>query len=110
VHYGDKERFELLANALPLPVLDITPEDPLLRPENNPPAFGFTVQSTVTGLDRLMCYASNQDAPAPLQRLGENRIEVRMPAPFQRGRGRINCTLPDRSGRWRWLGQSFVIP
>lgn len=110
VHYGNKERFELLANALPLPVLDITPEDPLLGPDNNPPAFGFTVQSMVTGLDRLLCYASTQDAPVPVQRLGDNRIEVRMPAPFPRGRGRINCTLPDSSGRWRWLGQAFVIP
>ncbi len=110
LRYGSKERFKLAANALPMPVLNITPEDPLLGPDNNPPAFGFTVQSMVTGLDRLQCYASTQDAAVPVQRLGDNRIEVRMPAPFPRGRGRINCTLPERGGRWRWLGQAFVIP
>ncbi len=110
LRYGSKERFKLAANALPMPVLNITPEDPLLGPDNNPPAFGFTVQSMVTGLDRLQCYASTQDAAVPVQRLGDNRIEVRMPTPFPRGRGRINCTLPERGGRWRWLGQAFVIP
>ncbi len=108
--YGGKDRFKLVANALPMPVLDITPEDPLLGPDNNPPAFGFTVQKTVTGLDRLQCYASTQDAPVPIQQLGDDRVEVRMPTPFARGLGRINCTLPERDGRWRWLGQAFYIP
>lgn len=109
-NYGALERFRLVANALAFPVRDITPEDPLLTPENNPPAFGFTVQAGITGLERLTCYASNQDAAVSHEVLSENRIEVRMPKPFERGHGRrINCTLPDASGRWRWLGQPFVI-
>ncbi|MEQ1889044.1 MAG: polysaccharide deacetylase family protein [Alphaproteobacteria bacterium] len=110
VHYASRERFALAANALPLPARDITPEDSVLGPENNPPVFGFTVPDSLAGLDRLNCYASNQNAAVPVQRLGENRIEVRMATAFAPGRGRINCTLPDRSGRWRWLGQAFVIP
>ena len=110
VTYGAKDRFVQVANALPLPALNITPEDSVLGPETNPPLFGFNIPLTFTNLDQLNCYASNQDAAVPLHRLGDNRIEVRMTKPFPPGRGRINCTLPDRSGRWRWLGQAFVIP
>ncbi len=110
VQYGDIDRFVLAANALPLPVLNMTPEDPLLGPENNPPAFGFTLHNPAGNIDQLRCYASNQKQAVPLQRLAENRIEVRLQAPFKRGLGRINCTLPGSAGRWRWLGQGFVIP
>lgn len=110
LHFASRERFALAANALPLPALDIVPDDSILEPKNNPPLFGFTVPAGVTGLDRLSCYASNQEAAVPVHQLDENRIEVRMTEAFAQGRGRINCTLPDRSGRWRWLGQAFVIP
>lgn len=110
VNYAAKDRFVQVANALPLPALDIVPEDSVLAPGANPPTFGFSVPATLANLDRLNCYASNQDTALPVHRLGENRIEVRMTKPFPPGRGRINCTLPDRSGRWRWLGQAFVIP
>ena len=51
-------RFRLVANALPLPVRDISPQDPLLK--RNPPAFGFTIDSKVDGLARLSCYHSQQ--------------------------------------------------
>lgn len=118
LHYGTQDRFALAANALAFPARDISPEETLLGPASNPPVFGFTASAAVTGLDggldggldRLRCYASNQQAALPLERLGKNRIEVRMTAPFPPGRGRINCTLQERSGRWRWLGQAFVIP
>jgi len=110
VQFASKQRFALAANALALPALDIVPDDSMLGPQNNPPLFGFTVPATLSGLEGLSCYASNQTAAVPVHQLGENRIEVRMAAPFPPGRGRINCTLPDSSGRWRWLGQAFVIP
>lgn len=108
--YAALDRFKLAANALPLRARDITPRDPMLGPDNNPPSFGFTLIDPPPGLDRIGCYASHRDAPLEAQRLGENRIEVRMAQPFPRGPGRINCTLPDASGRWRWLGQAFYVP
>jgi len=108
--YGDLQRFKRLANALPLHVTEITPDDPVLVPDNNPPAFGFTVQGSLEGLEQLACYSNNVPSRLPLERLGDNRIEVRLKTPFPRGFGRINCTAPDAStGRWRWMGQAFVI-
>ncbi|MEX2642254.1 MAG: polysaccharide deacetylase family protein, partial [Acetobacterales bacterium] len=73
--FGDLERFRLGANALPLPVTDVTPADPLLQTAT--PAFGFTVADGIDDLAGLACYSSGQGR-ARLERLGERRIEVRL--------------------------------
>lgn len=105
--YGSIDRFRLAANALPMPVTDVAPADPVLT--ENPPSFGFTVASAIDGLDRLACFASGQGR-ATVQRIAETRIEVRLAEPFAPGRGRVNCTMPAGEGRWRWFGAQFFIP
>lgn len=106
--YGGIRRFRLAANALPLPVSDVTPRDALLT--ENPPAFGFTVAEELKGLGQLACYASHQREKARIERLGERRFEVRLEAPFPPGRARINCTMPAEGQRWRWYGVQFFVP
>jgi peptidoglycan/xylan/chitin deacetylase (PgdA/CDA1 family) len=108
-NYGSIKRFRLAANALPVRVFDVTPADTVLR-GNNPPAFGFTVENGLKGIDRLSCFASNQSTPAIIERLGERRLEVRLEKAFDPGRGRINCTMPAADNRWRWFGIQFYIP
>ena len=105
--YSDLVRFRRLANALPLPIRDITPADPLVA-DDNPPAIGFTVMAGVTGLNRLACYASHE-GKARMERLGDTRFEVRLKTPFPKGRSRLNCTLPTDGGRWRWFGRQFYV-
>lgn len=105
--YGDIKRFRLIANTLPLPVSDVTPADPLISGQN-PPAVGFTVDTEVKGLDRLTCFISPDKAR--VERLGERRFEVRVDAPFAKGRTRLNCTVPAADGRWRWYGRQFFFP
>jgi len=108
--YGALDRFRLAGRALPLPVKDVTPRDTTLGAETNPPPFGFTVTGeAVKGLSRLACYYSGEGR-LRIERLGEARIEVRTDAAFPPGRSRINCTMPDRSGRWRWYGLQFYVP
>ncbi len=104
---GTTDRFELAADALPLPVSDITPADPVLS--RNPPLLGFTVPDGIGNLDQLACFASGQGR-AILERLGSNRVEVRIADPFPPGRARVNCTLPAEDERWRWFGVQFFIP
>lgn len=72
--YGDLDRFRRAVNALPLPVQEITPADPLVAV--NPPAFGFSVDSSLSRLDQLACYHS-QFGKTDVMRLGERRIEIR---------------------------------
>ncbi len=105
--FGSLDRFQLAANALPLPVTDVTPVDPVLT--RNPPILGFTVPDGIGQLDRLACFASGQGRAA-VERLDTNRIEVRIAEPFPAGRARVNCTLPADDDRWRWFGVQFFIP
>lgn len=108
--FGGVARLKLAARALPLFASDITPADPFLTGKNNPPAFGFTVNEIdPKKLDRLNCYASNGDE-IRLERLGERRVEVRLTRAFSPGRSRINCTLHESNGRWRWFGRQFFVP
>lgn len=108
--YGDLPRFRTAANALALPVSDITPADHLLSAAgDNPPAFGFTVTADIGDLNRLTCFTSHEGR-ADVSRLGESRIEVRMKKPMPKGRNRINCTMPASQSRWRWLGRQFFVP
>ena len=104
--YGGLERLRTAANALPLPIHDITPSDPLIV--HNPPAFGFSVDPAIDNLDQLTCYNSQQ-GKLRIERLGERRIELRFAEALPQGRSRINCTMPDRDGRWRWFGRQFYV-
>ena len=103
--YGGIDRFRLVANALPLPVDDVLPMDPLLV--ENPPAFGFTVDKSVGSLRQLACFSSNE-GELRLERLGR-RIEARFNAMLPKGRSRVNCTLPGPNNRWRWFGVQFLV-
>ncbi len=108
--FGSIERLKLIANALPIYATDISPAEPFLGSgQANPPAFGFTIPEHVPYVNRLACYSS-QHGKLTLQRLGDRRIEVRLPKAFRPGRARINCTLPARNGRWRWFGYQFYTP
>jgi len=107
--YGDIARFNLAANALPLRVRDVTPADPMLRPADNPPSFGFTVfGEALKAVSSLACYASGI-GKAQIERLGAQRVEVRLGKPFPPGRARINCTMPAGAGKWRWFGTQFYV-
>lgn len=107
-NYGELSRFKLAANALPLPVTDITPADPLIGAAN-PPAMGFTVAAGVERLGQLSCFISHEGRTR-LERLGDRRFEARVKTAFPKGRTRLNCTLPAGDSRWRWFGRQFYIP
>jgi peptidoglycan/xylan/chitin deacetylase (PgdA/CDA1 family) len=105
-NYGDADRFKLVINTKPLPVTDIVPSNPTLA--HNPPTFGFTVTDPALPLNTLNCYGSNPGTTTT-EKLG-TRIEVRLSDAFTGTRGRINCTVMDRQGTWRWFGQLYYIP
>ena len=105
--FGSIERFRLVVNSLPLYAKDISPSDPV--PQTNPPPFGFTVGDGVPRVNRLNCFSS-QHGKLAFERLGERRIELRLPTALRPGRARINCTLPAADGRWRWFGYQYYVP
>ena len=55
----------------------------------------------------VRCFASN-GIVTDTKRIGKFRIEVRLEEKFPNARGRINCTMAAKDGRWRWFGKQFV--
>ncbi len=104
-NYADIDRFKLIVNSRALKVRDVLPRSASL--ETNPPAVGFTVDETIEGLGAMSCFPSHMSEPAKVNRIGNNRIEIRFDTPFPRGRHRINCTMPGPDNRWYWFGMPF---
>lgn len=104
--YGGLDRFRLVINALPLPVTDVLPANPVIA--QNPPPFGFTVPDRLGHLDRLACFASSGGG-LDLEVLGR-RVEARFHTLLPPGRSRVNCTMPGPDARWRWFGVQFLSP
>ncbi len=104
--YGDMDRFLLAVNALPLPISDLTPKNPVIS--INPPSYGFTLSNKIEPKNAVKCFANN-GLKANTKRVGKNRIEIRLNGSFSKGRGRINCTMSGNDSRWRWLGRQFII-
>jgi peptidoglycan/xylan/chitin deacetylase (PgdA/CDA1 family) len=111
--FGDIERFRLTANALPLPVTDVMPDNMVM--DHNPPMIGFTVTPEIKDLDRLACFISGL-GKISLVKPGGNRVEIRPGEPLMDRRTRINCTIPDdtiipgQPQSWRWFGMQLVNP
>lgn len=113
-NFGDFDRFLLTANALPLPVEDMTPADTVIQ--ENPPKIGFTVSAALTDLSRLSCFVSGH-GKVGLAKPGGNRVELQLAEPLEDRSTRINCTLPESSyieghgtSAWRWFGMQLVNP
>lgn len=117
--YADIERFRITSAALPLPVYDIQPDS--IYADNNPPLLGFTVAKDISDseLKKIDCFASGPGSSDIKTQIISSRVEVRLKAPFDDNKGRINCTIPvlsqdDNLGdkdnmRWRWAGFQFLF-
>ena len=105
--FSELARFRTVVDSLPLGVTDLVPTDPLIK--ENPPLLGFTIAEDLRPLDNLACYLARWGR-LDLEHLGANRIEVRFPKKLEKGRSRINCTLPGPNGRWRWFGMQLLTP
>ena len=115
--YGDDSRFRMAANALALPVEDVSPPDPVIRPgDDNPPAFAFTLDQDendiIKRVQQLSCFSSHE-GKADLKRTDNGdkgiRIELHINNPLPKGRTRINCTQPVDGKRWRWFGRQIYV-
>lgn len=113
--YGDLDHFATILNALPLPAQNIEPQDTYLRDGN--PVIGFTLDANLqANIDDIACFVGGAQK-ADIEKVGDLRVEIRLTAPVNQARTRINCTLPvdknpDEEGgeqKWRWLGYLLTL-
>lgn len=109
--FGDIERFRLVVNALPLPAIDIEPQEQQIGALA--PSIGFSLpESLEKEIRNLSCFVSGR-GEIENQILG-NRVELRLKDLPGDERLRLNCTMPGPTEigadveQWRWLGMMLV--
>ena len=109
--YGEIKRFISLTKTLPFKFKEIIPKEKYLTRDKNPPKVKINFYENINNLKSLNCY-SNEGSKwrkSDIKFEDELSLKVNINEKFIGERGRINCSLRDQSGFWRWLGIQFVI-
>ena len=109
--YGELERFKSLMKTLPFKYKKIQPEEKYLLQNQNPPKVEIEFYDGIKNLKSLNCFSNEGDRwrQSKINFLNENTLKIDINEKFIGERGRINCSLRDQSGFWRWLGVQFVV-
>ena len=109
--YGEIKRFNSLIKTLPFKYKSILPEEKYLFQNQNPPNVKIEFFDGIKNLKLLSCFSNegNKWRQSEINFLSDTIIKINIKEKFVGERGRINCSLRDPSGFWRWLGIQFVI-
>ena len=109
--YGEINRFKTLMKTLPLKYKSITPNEKYLINTKNPPNVKIEFYDNINNLDRITCFSNegNKWRSSNIKFEKKNILEIKISEKFIGERGRINCSLKESDGFWRWLGVQFVI-
>jgi len=109
--YGDLKRFNTLIKTLPLKYEYIIPEEKYLTLMKNPPDVEIKFFKNIKNLKQINCYSNEGNVwkKSIINFIDEHTIEIKLKDKFEGERGRINCSLRENYGFWRWLGIQFVI-
>jgi peptidoglycan/xylan/chitin deacetylase (PgdA/CDA1 family) len=109
--YGKIKRFELILKTIPLKVKSIIPTERYIKNANNPPEVTIEFFEDIKNIKLLNCYSNelNTWRKSEIKYLSNFKIQIKLVGKFTTERGRINCSLRETDGSWRWLGLQFVI-
>ena len=109
--YGELKRFNSITRTLPFKYKRIIPEEKYLLDIKNPPKVKIEFYEGIKNLKSLNCYSNegNKWRQSKIEFFNDNNLEIFIEEKFIMERGRINCSLRDPSGFWRWLGIQFVV-
>ena len=109
--YGEIKRFNSLTKTLPFKYKKISPVERYLLKSANPPKVQINFYENIENLKSLSCYSNEGSRWRQSDIRFENDLTliVNISEKFVGERGRINCSLRDPSGYWRWLGIQFVV-
>ena len=109
--YGEIKRFKSLTKTLPFKYKNIFPDEKYLLKNDNPPKVKVEFYENINNLKSLTCYSNenNNWRQSNIKFESANILLINIEEKFVGERGRINCSLRDPSGFWRWLGIQFVL-
>jgi len=109
--YGDLKRFNLLIKTLPFKYEHILPKEKYLISSKNPPSVKIKFLEELENINKINCYSNEGSdwGKSKINFIDKRNIEIKVMEKFTGERGRINCSLREDNGFWRWLGIQFVI-
>ena len=109
--YGEVKRFGSLMKTLPFKYKSVLPQEKYLLQSQNPPDVSIKFHDGIENLKTLNCFSNegNKWRQSDINFLNDTTLKININEKFVGERGRINCSLRDPSGFWRWLGIQFVI-
>ena len=109
--YGEISRFKTLVKTLPLKYKSIYPKERYLLQSKNPPSVRIEFYEDVKNLKQITCFSNegNKWRNSEIYFNKNRTLEIKISEKFLGERGRINCSLKEKDGFWRWLGIQFVI-
>ena len=109
--YGEIKRFKSLTKTLPFKYKNIYPDEKYLLQSTNPPNVKIEFYENIENLKSVGCYSNegNKWRKSDIKFENSNTLIINISEKFLGERGRINCSLRDPSGLWRWLGIQFVV-
>jgi len=109
--YGELKRFKSILQTLPFPYEKITPENRYLKENDNPPEIKIKFFDNLINIKNISCYSNEGNIwrKSDVSFINSNEIMILLKEKFKSERGRINCSLWEEDGKWRWLGIQYVI-
>ena len=109
--YGKLERFKSILQTLPFPYESISPENRYLKNEQNPPEVKIKFFKDLINIKNINCYSNEGNVwrKSNIKFINPYELKVLIEEKFKSERGRINCSLQNEDGKWRWLGIQYVI-
>ena len=109
--YGKIKRFELILKTIPLKFKSLTPTEKYLTSLSNPPEVIIEFLGDTKNIKLLNCYSNELNIwkKSKIEYLNDFKIKIKLIGKFTTERGRINCSLREPDGSWRWLGMQFVV-
>ncbi len=109
--YGELKRFKTLMKTLPFKYKSITPEDRYLLQSGNPPKVSINFYENIKNLKNINCFSNEGDKwrNSEISFIKKETLEIKIAEKFIGERGRINCSLRESNGFWRWLGIQYVV-
>ena len=109
--YGELKRFETILKTIPFKFKSIIPNEKYIQNSNNPPEVTVEFFEDIKNIKLLNCYSNelNSWRKSDLEFLNSYKIKIKLAGKFTTERGRINCSLRENDGSWKWLGMQFVV-
>jgi len=109
--YGELKRFKSILQTLPFPYENITPENRYIKEDNNPPKVKIQFFKNLIDVKNINCYSNEGNIwkKSEIKFISDHELLVLLNEKFKSERGRINCSLWEEGGKWRWLGIQYVI-